>query len=74
MKCVICREGDLFPGFSTVKAQRGESLVIIKGVPADICQNCGESYLDETVAQKVSKQFEDALSRHVEVEIFRYVA
>lgn len=74
MKCVICREVDLAPGFATVKAQRGECLVIIKGVPADICQNCGEYYLDETVTQKVSEQFEDAAKRHAEVEILRYAA
>ena len=74
MKCVICREGDLAPGFATVKAQRGESLVIIKEVPADICQNCGEYYLDEIAAQKVFEQVEDAVKRHAEVEILRYAA
>jgi len=74
VKCVICKRGDLSPGFSTVKAQRGESFVIIKGVPADICQDCGEYYLDETVAGKVYAQAEEAFERHNEVEILQYVA
>ncbi|MHB1286507.1 MAG: type II toxin-antitoxin system MqsA family antitoxin [Leptospirales bacterium] len=72
MKCVICREGDLDTGFVTVKAHRRESLVMIKEVPADICQNCGEYYLDQIAAQKVYEQVEDAVKRYVEVEVLRY--
>ena len=40
----------------------GEYLVIIKLVSADICQNCGEYYLDDTVTKKVSEQFEDVVN------------
>ena len=50
MKCVMCKGGELAPGKTTVKVQRGETLVIIKDVPADVCQDCGEAYLDGNVA------------------------
>jgi len=29
--------------------QRGETTVILKGVPAEICENCGEYYLSEQI-------------------------
>jgi YgiT-type zinc finger domain-containing protein len=74
MKCVICKEGDTAPGTVTVSLQRGDTVVIIREVPAAICQNCGEYYLDEDVATTVFRQGEDAVQRHAEVEILRYAA
>jgi YgiT-type zinc finger domain-containing protein len=74
MKCVICRQDDTELGQVTVTLLRGESVVIIKDVPAQVCQDCGEYYLDEPVASKVYAQAEDAVSRHAEVEVIRYAA
>jgi YgiT-type zinc finger domain-containing protein len=74
MKCVICRQGDTAPGKVTVTLQRDESVVIIKEVPAQVCQDCGEYYLDESVTSKVYAQAEDSVRRHAEVEIVRYAA
>ena len=74
MKCIICKTGETEPGETTVTLQRGETVVIIKGVPAQICQECGEYYLDEDVAKRVHAQAEAAVQRHAEVEILRYAA
>jgi len=48
--------------------------VILKQVPADICQNCGEYYLSESVTAEVLQKAEDAVNKGAEVEIIRYVA
>ena len=74
MKCVICKTGETRPGKVTVTLQRGETTVLIKDVPAEVCGNCGEYYLDETVTRKIYGQAEDAVARHTEVEILRYAA
>ena len=74
MNCVICKTGDTRPGTVTVTLQRGETTVLIKDVPADVCRNCGEYYLDDAVARKVYAQAEDAVDRHAEIEILRYAA
>jgi YgiT-type zinc finger domain-containing protein len=74
MRCVICKSGDTAPGKVTVTLQRGETLVVIRDVPATICENCGEYYLDDAVASKVYGQGEDAVQRRAEVEILRYAA
>lgn len=74
MKCVICKSGETAPGEVTVALQRGDTVVVIKGVPAQVCQDCGEYYLDEPVAQQVYARAEDAVRRNAEVEIIRYAA
>jgi YgiT-type zinc finger domain-containing protein len=52
MKCVTCKTGETRPGRVTVTLQRGETTVLIKDTPADVCQNCGEYYLDAAVTRK----------------------
>lgn len=74
MKCAICKAGETRPGVVTVTLVRGETIVLIKGTPAEICQNCGEYYLDEAVAAKVYATVQGAADWHAEVEILRYAA
>lgn len=74
MKCVICKHGETAAGKVTVTLHRGESVVIIKAVPALICGNCGEYYLDEPVTSQLFTQAEDAVKRRAEVEIIQYAA
>lgn len=74
MMCVICRVGEASPGQVTVSLQRGDTTIILKGVPADVCDNCGEYYLSEEVTRKVLAAAEEAVSRGAEVEILRFAA
>ena len=74
MTCVICKTGETKPGHTTVTLNRGETTVIVKNVPADICDNCGEYYLEEDVARQVREKAERAVKNGAEVEIVRYAA
>ncbi|MBM4274668.1 MAG: type II toxin-antitoxin system MqsA family antitoxin [Deltaproteobacteria bacterium] len=74
MKCVICRQGETSPGLVTVPLQRGETTVIFKEVPADVCENCGEYYLSQVVTEKLLARAEAAVKNGAEVEILRYAA
>ncbi len=74
MKCMICKQGETMPGLATVTLERGPTVVIVREVPAEVCRNCGEYYLDEAVATKVYREAEAAAARHAEVEILRYAA
>lgn len=74
MNCVICKTGELSHGEATVTLQRGDTMVIIKGVPAEICDNCGEYYLSEEMTQRVLELAEMAVHKGVEVEILRWAA
>ncbi len=74
MKCAICRNGQCRAGVVTVTLQRGDSTVIIKAVPADVCDNCGEYYLSESVTRDIIERANRAVERGAEVEILRYAA
>lgn len=74
MKCSICKHGETNSGFVTVTLQRDDATVVLKGVPADVCENCGEYYLDEIVAAQVYRLAEQAVRNGAEVEIRRYAA
>ena len=74
MHCVLCRHGDTKTGEATVTLQRGETIVVTKNVPAEVCENCGEYYLSDSVADKVMARAEEAVKNGVEVEILRYAA
>jgi len=74
MTCVICKHGETVPGVVTVTLQRNETTVIVKGVPAEVCENCGEYYLDEEIASQVFAMAERAVKDGAEVEIRRYAA
>ncbi|NJL53224.1 MAG: type II toxin-antitoxin system MqsA family antitoxin [Hydrococcus sp. SU_1_0] len=74
MQCVICKHGNTQSGLVTVTLQREDCIVILKQVPADVCENCGEYYLNEAVTEEVLKLAEDAVSKGAEVEILRYAA
>lgn len=73
MKCVICKNGETQPGFVVVTLQRRDNTLVIKGVPAEICENCGEYYLSDEVATRLYQQAEQSLKHGAEVEIGRYV-
>lgn len=74
MKCVIYKHGETQPGKVTVTLNRGDTVVVIKDVPADVCQQCGEYFLDEATSARVMAMAEEAVKHHAEVEILRYAA
>jgi YgiT-type zinc finger domain-containing protein len=53
MRCVVCRQGETRPGKATLVLQRDGAIVVINDVPAHVCENCGEEYVDDKVAESV---------------------
>jgi YgiT-type zinc finger domain-containing protein len=74
MKCVICKQGLTQNGFACVTLHREHTTVVIKDVPAEICENCGEYYLSQDVTEKIQDLAEQAVKQGVEVEVLRYAA
>jgi YgiT-type zinc finger domain-containing protein len=74
MKCVICKHGETHAGVVTTTLSRGESTIIFKGVPAEVCENCGEYYLSESVTEQLLTRAEQAVKGGAEVEIIRFAA
>ena len=42
MKRPICQHGKTKPGKISVTLERGTLTLVFKGVPTDVCENCGE--------------------------------
>jgi YgiT-type zinc finger domain-containing protein len=74
MKCTICKHGETALGVATVTLTRGDTTVVFKGVPADVCGNCGEHYLDDATARAVFDAAEEAVARGVEIDVRRFRA
>ncbi len=74
MKCTICRHGGTEPGLVTVSLQRGDSTIILKQVPAEVCEDCGEYYLSSEVTAQVLERAEAAVNSGAEVQILRFAA
>lgn len=74
MKCGLCKHGDTTAGRVTVTLERGPSTVIVRSVPADVCEICGEYYLSESVTHALLEIAEAAAQRGAEVEILRFAA
>ena len=55
MKCVICKKASTKPGTTTVNFERGCLTMAVKCVPAKVCPNCGEAYINEKVTAELLK-------------------
>ena len=71
MKCVICKNGETHAGFSTITIERNESVIVFKQVPSQICDNCGEYYLDEKISNNITNQANEAIKNGTEFEVVR---
>jgi len=73
MKCAMCK-GDMKEGIINYPVDRENQFLLIKNVPALICQQCGESYLDDEVFAKIEEIVENIKGSNVEIEIIKFAA
>lgn len=44
MICVMCKHGRTSPGTATMRFDELVAVIVIRNVPAEVCENCGEAY------------------------------
>ena len=74
MKCVICKDGETEAGIATVTLEREAATVVFKSVPAQVCENCGEEYVDDETAAHLLAIFEQSVKAGVTVDVRHYAA
>ena len=74
MKCVICKFGETQPGTTTMTLERDATTIVVKNVPAEVCQTCGEAYVDQATTRHLLHLVEEAVRARVQVDIRQYVA
>jgi YgiT-type zinc finger domain-containing protein len=74
MICVMCKHGETQVGTTTMTLERDETTVVFKNVPAEICQTCGEAYVDAATTRHLLHIVEDAAKAGVQVDVRSYAA
>jgi YgiT-type zinc finger domain-containing protein len=73
MKCVICKHGETRDGTTTVTFDRDGMTLVVKDVPAQVCTNCGEDYVDDQVAHEILAIAERMARSGAQVDVRKYV-
>ena len=72
--CPICKHGERKPGTTTITLSRDGSTIVFEKVPADVCDNCGESCLDAETTARLFKEAEAAARAGFRVAVREYAA
>ena len=74
MKCTVCKIGQTVPGHATVTLERDGKTIVIKAVPAEVCDNCGEEYVAEETTTNVLRQADSLVVGKDEVVVRPFAA
>ena len=77
-QCPMCSAGTLRKasagGTTTLTMERGEATIVFKDVPADVCDVCGEAFIDEDISEDVYEQAEAAIEAGAQFDVRYYEA
>ena len=71
-KCPICHTGELEPGQTTSTFTKGETTLVVKEVPALVCETCGEAYLASDVTKELLSQAREAVKEGADIKVRKY--
>ena len=54
MKCFECG-GEMIEATTILHLEKDKKPLIIEGVPAKVCQQCGEEYISGPIAEKIGR-------------------
>lgn len=74
MKCPICKKGETAPGTATVTLERDGLTLVVKAVPAQVCENCGEEYVDEATTAELLAKVESEARAGTEINVRHFQA
>ena len=69
MKCVVCKHGEVKAGETTMTIDRGNMVVVIRNIPALVCETCGEEYVSSEVMKELEIAVERARGAGVDVAV-----
>ena len=74
MECDVCRNGEIKTGRATVTLEREGMTLVVRGVPGEVCSNCGEEYIDEAESAGLMEFAETNIRDGVKVAVRDYLA
>ena len=71
--CPICG-GTKTQGTTTFTVDLGFGVVVVRDVPALVCDQCGENWIEDAVAERLEQTVDNARKRHRQVEVTAYAS
>lgn len=68
MKCVICHHGETQAGHTTGTLERGQTVLVFRSLPAQVCATCGEAHVPEAITARLLEEAEEAVRARVQVD------
>jgi YgiT-type zinc finger domain-containing protein len=72
MQCLICRQAEIVNGLTFATFERGEFRLVINNVPACVCPNCTEAYVEEDVAIRLLGEAENLFAQGMMDDVIEY--
>ncbi len=72
-RCPLCG-GRVGPGETTFTVELGFGVVVVRHVPALVCETCGESWFEDETAVNLERIVETARKEKSQVEVLAYSA
>ena len=72
MNCMICKLGETTAGVTTITLEREGLTFVVKNVPAQVCANCGEAYVNEKAAAKILAEAEQMAQAGTVVDVRQF--
>ncbi len=72
-RCPLCG-GELHDGITTAPFFVREKIIVIKDVPAEICSECGESYMKSSVVDRIETLLDKIEDLHSEMSVVHFKA
>lgn len=75
MDCALCMHGAVnkIGAAATVTLVRGDMVIVVKNVPVDLCDNCGEEYVRPETAAELEALTDEAEQDGVEFMQRKYM-
>ena len=71
MKCFMCK-GSLVDKLTTFMVDTDKCIIIVKNVPSQVCNQCGESSYDNEVAKQLEKIVDSLRMSITEIAVVNY--
>jgi YgiT-type zinc finger domain-containing protein len=71
--CALCG-GGLTNSTTTFTVDYGHGLFVARHVPAQVCNQCGESWIDDETSAHLEELLQQAKSRHAAFEVIDMAA
>lgn len=66
--CFACG-GSMKSGRTTFTVDFSEGVVVVRDVPATVCNQCGMEWIDDSAAEQIEKIVNEAKNKHSVVEV-----